>query len=86
MKSFSRNVFLVVKKIPLGKTMTYKQVAEKASRPRAWRAVGNILNKNDDQKIPCHRVICSNKAAGGYRLGTKEKIRILRKEGVVFEK
>lgn len=86
MKSFSKAVCQAVEKIPLGKTMTYKQVAEKAGYPRAWRAVGNVLNKNDNQKIPCHRVICSDNTSGGYRFGKKKKIKILRKEGVVFEK
>lgn len=46
MSEFSESVYKVVSKIPKGKTMTYKQVAEVAGRPKAWRAVGNILDKN----------------------------------------
>lgn len=50
----------MVRKIPEGKVLTYKQVAEKAGSPLAFRAVGNILNKNYNKDIPCHRVIKSN--------------------------
>ena len=82
--SFSKKVLAVVTKIPKGKTMSYKQVAIKAGNPRAYRAVGNILNKNPDPKIPCHRVIRSDGKAGGYNQGTKRKIEILKKEGAIL--
>ena len=62
--------------------MTYKQVAELAGKRRAWRAVGNILNKNRDKKIPCHRVIRSDGSIGGYNLGVGKKAFLLKKEGV----
>src|ERR1700746_1032525 len=54
---FSDRVRAVVKKIPKGKTMTYKQVATKAGNPKAARAVGMIMLHNFDSKIPCHRVV-----------------------------
>ena len=54
---FSDRVCAVVKKIPKGKRMTYKQVATKAGNPKASRAVGMILSRNLDSKIPCHRVV-----------------------------
>lgn len=81
---FSNGVYAVVKKIPKGKVMTYKEVAIAIGRPVAYRAVGNALNKSASwrTKIPCHRVICSNKKVGGYRLGTANKIKILEKERV----
>jgi methylated-DNA-[protein]-cysteine S-methyltransferase len=75
----------VVKKIPKGKALTYQRVAKLAGRPRAYRAVGNILNENQDIKIPCHRVIRSDGKAGGYRYGTKKKISLLKKEGVLIK-
>lgn len=81
-KTFTQKVLDVVSKIPKGKTLTYKDVAEKAGNPRAFRAVGNILNKNYDPKIPCHRVIKSSGELGGYNKGKAKKINILRKEGV----
>ena len=84
-KSFQEKVYFLVKKIPKGQTLSYKQVAEKIGCPKAWRAVGNTLNKNIDPKIPCHRVICSNGKVGGYRKGKENKIKILKKEGVFFK-
>lgn len=80
MTEFSKRVYSIVAKIPRGKTMTYKEVALLSGRPRAWRAVGNILNKNTNSKVPCHRVIKSGGEAGGYRLGRKRKIALLKKE------
>jgi O-6-methylguanine DNA methyltransferase len=69
-----------VKNIPQGKVFTYKQVATMAGSPRAFRAVGNILNKNYDPNIPCHRVIRSDGKTGGYNRGKKNKIVILKSE------
>lgn len=80
---FTSRVFSVVKKIPKGRTLTYKQVAELSGRPRAFRAVGNILNKNYDPTIPCHRVILSDGKPGGYNRGEEEKIKILKREGML---
>jgi O-6-methylguanine DNA methyltransferase len=82
MKSFKQKIEEIVSKIPKGKTKTYKEVAVLAGRPKAYRAVGNILNKNYDSKIPCHRVIRSDGSIGGYNRGVDKKLEILRKEGV----
>jgi len=81
-KSFAQKVFEVVRKIPKGRILTYKEVASRAGSPRAHRAVGNILNRNYNPKIPCHRVICSDGKAGGYNRGMHKKVLILRKESV----
>ena len=81
-KDFKNYVYDVVKKIPRGKILSYKLVAKHAGKPKAWRAVGNILNKNRDKKIPCHRVIKSNGKIGGYNRGIKKKIVLLKREGV----
>lgn len=85
MNIFQKRVYEVVKKIPKGKVLTYKIVAKLAGRPRDWRAVGNILNKNKDPKIPCHRVIKSNGEIGGYKGGTKKKIYLLKREGIIIK-
>lgn len=77
---FAETVYSIVRKIKKGQTMTYKQVAILAGRPNASRAVGNVLNKNYDLKIPCHRVIRSDGKTGGYNRGAKNKIKILEKE------
>jgi len=85
--NFKEKVYQVVKKIPPGQTMSYKEVAEKAGFPGAWRAVGNVLSKNRDyDSIPCHRVIRSDGEVGGYNRGRKKKIALLKKEGAIFKK
>jgi len=79
--SFKEKIYKIVRKIPKGKVLTYKEVAKRAGRPKAYRAVGNILNKNMDSKVSCHRVIRSDGRIGGYRYGSRSKARILKKEG-----
>lgn len=78
--TFQSKVFAVVKKIPRGKTLTYKQVAQKINKPRAARAVGNALHTNYDSAIPCHRVVRSDGQLGGYNRGTKKKKQLLTEE------
>ncbi len=77
---FQQKVYNVVKRIPRGEVLTYKEVAKLAGSPRAARAVGNALNKNYDSAIPCHRVIKSNGSIGGYNRGAKLKMALLKKE------
>lgn len=86
MSLFRRRVYDVVKKIPKGKVLTYKMVAKLAGSARAWRAVGNVLNENNNRRIPCHRVVRSDGRIGGYRFGAREKAFLLKKEGVIIEK
>lgn len=81
-KMFQQKVLKIVSQIPKGRTLSYKQVAQRAGSPRAYRAVGNTLNKNYDPKIPCHRVIRSDGKVGGYNRGINKKIKVLKKEGV----
>ena len=83
LKEFKEKVFAVVAKIPQGKTMSYKEVARRAGNPLASRAVGNILSKNYDPKIPCHRVVRSNGQIGGYNRGGMMKTELLKKEGAI---
>jgi methylated-DNA-[protein]-cysteine S-methyltransferase len=81
MTDFQQKIYEVVKTIPKGQVLTYKEVASLAGRPRAYRAVGNLLNKNYNPAIPCHRVIRSDGQLGGYNRGVEQKIIILEKEG-----
>lgn len=78
---FQEKIFSIVKTIPEGQVLTYKEVAKRAGKPGAFRAVGNILGKNIDPKVPCHRVIRSDGKIGGYRDGPAFKIKRLREEG-----
>ena len=81
---FSKRVYSVVAKIPKGKTLTYKQVATKAGKPLAARAVGMLMSKNYNKKIPCHRVVRSDGKVGNYNRGGQErKAELLREEGYV---
>lgn len=77
---FTIRVYAEVRGIPPGKALSYKQVAAAAGRPLAFRAVGNILAKNTDPSVPCHRVIRSNGELGGYNGLRGEKQKLLRAE------
>ncbi len=85
--AFSKRVFIIIANIPKGSVTTYTAVARKAGKPKAYRAVGNILHANPHPiQIPCHRVVKSTGEVGGYIFGTKKKREILKKEGVGFDK
>lgn len=79
--TFTEAVHAVVKDIPAGETMSYKEVAEKAGNAAGARAVARILSANYNPDIPCHRVIKSDGTLGGYnRGGTAAKRDILEAE------
>lgn len=81
---FQKSVYRVVAAIPSGHTMTYAQVALRIGNPRAVRAVGSALNRNPfAPDVPCHRVIRSDGAVGGFAHGSAAKERLLRLEGVI---
>ncbi|MCH8906402.1 MAG: MGMT family protein [Candidatus Heimdallarchaeota archaeon] len=84
MTFFTKRVLALVARIPQGKTCSYKEVARWAGRPRAYRAVGNILNSYGgmDKGIPCHRVIKSDGTLGGFKSGLRKKRALLRKEKI----
>ena len=81
---FYERVYEITKQVPRGRVTTYKLIAQVLGT-RAYRAVGNALNKNPYREVPCHRVIKSNGLVGGFARGTKEKIKLLKKEGVRVE-
>ena len=83
MLTFKEKVLETVRKIPKGKMMSYGEVARRAGNKKAYRAVGSIMAKNFDPKIPCHRVIRSDGTLGNYNRGIKNKIKLLRKEGAI---
>jgi O-6-methylguanine DNA methyltransferase len=83
---FAAQVSEVVRSIPIGSVMSYKEVAEAAGHPQAHRAVANIMAKNYDPTVPCHRVIRSDGGLGGYNRGGIERKRaLLKKEGAIIE-
>ena len=81
--NFNKKVYDLCRKIPKGKVSTYKELAKKIN-PKAYRAVGNALNKNKSREVPCHRVIKSSGKIGGFAKGTKTKIKLLKKEGIII--
>lgn len=85
MKTFADKVRDIVRNIPKGGTMTYKEVAAKAGNPKAARAVGAVMRGNYDETVPCHRVVKSDGSFGSYnRGGTMRKEAILRQEGALI--
>ena len=77
-------VLHVVRRIPPGRVATYGDVAALAGRPRAARAVGNIMRECRRPDIPCHRVIAAGGRLGGY--GGREALKrgLLAAEGVAI--
>lgn len=80
---FQRAVYRAVLAIPPGEVRSYAWVARRAGRPRAARAAGNALRANPYTiVIPCHRVVRSDGALGGYSKGCRRKRLLLAAEGV----
>jgi O-6-methylguanine DNA methyltransferase len=80
---FERNVLVATFKIPKGKVSTYKRIAEKIGKPRAYRAVANALHKNPlHPAVPCHRVVRSDGRFGGQKKAAESRRNLVEKEGV----
>ena len=82
---FISSVRNVVRRIPKGRVMTYKEVASAAGHPGAFRAVGTMMKANHDPDVPCHRVVRSDLRPGEYNRpgGERAKIARLAAEGVI---
>jgi methylated-DNA-[protein]-cysteine S-methyltransferase len=80
---FTRRVLTVVRRIPAGRVSTYGDVAAAAGRPRAARAVGNIMRECKARDVPCHRVIAAAGRIGGYGGNLELKRALLRAEGIL---
>jgi AraC family transcriptional regulator, regulatory protein of adaptative response / methylated-DNA-[protein]-cysteine methyltransferase len=76
--AFERRVWRALQQIPYGATTTYGDVARAIGESKAVRAVANACAKNRAALvIPCHRVVRSDGALGGYRWGIERKKRLL---------
>lgn len=83
---FERDVLVATFRIPKGKVSTYKRIAEKIGRPKAYRAVANALHKNPLWPVvPCHRVLRSDGCFGGPKKGADDRRNSVAKEGVPVE-
>lgn len=87
MKSFNKSVYELLKTVPKGRITTYSDLAH-ALNCKAYRAVGNAMNKNpyDTSIVPCHRVVNSNGRLGGYAWEPELKVKRLEDEGIRIEK
>ena len=84
--NFNQKVWDLTKRIPKGKVTTYKEIANRL-KTKAYRAVGNAMNKNPyAPKVPCHRVINSDGYIGQFAKGIKAKMRMLKSEGIFIDK
>jgi methylated-DNA-[protein]-cysteine S-methyltransferase len=79
---FQRAVWLTLKDIPYGETVSYAELARMVGRPKAVRAVGQANGANPVPIVlPCHRVVASGGAIGGYGGGPAMKRSLLALEG-----
>jgi methylated-DNA-[protein]-cysteine S-methyltransferase len=83
--TFHEKVWALCARVPRGKVTTYGEIAHKLGT-RAYRAVGNALNKNPHAPtVPCHRVVGSTGKLTGYASGLHKKQQMLEAEGIVFK-
>jgi methylated-DNA-[protein]-cysteine S-methyltransferase len=81
---FNRIVLDELARVPYGEVTTYGQLAARAGRPRAARAVGMFMNRNPVPIVlPCHRVLGSTGSLVGYGGGLERKEQLLRLEGAL---
>jgi methylated-DNA-[protein]-cysteine S-methyltransferase len=82
---FNRRVLRELARVPYGEVVTYGELAARAERPRAARAVGTVMNRNPlPIVLPCHRVIGANGSLTGYGGGLPRKEALLRLEGAIL--
>ena len=75
---FQLRVWKELLNIPFGETTTYKDIAAALQTPKAFRAVGSAIGENPvSVLIPCHRVLRTDGALGGYHWGLERKVRLL---------
>ena len=80
---FTARVLAAVRRIPPGRVATYGDIAALAGRPRAARAVGNIMKGLKRPDVPAHRVIAAGGRLGGYGGNESLKRALLAAEGIV---
>jgi methylated-DNA-[protein]-cysteine S-methyltransferase len=80
---FAKRLLQATARIPFGETRTYRDMATAAGNPLAVRAAGNALGHNPIPiVVPCHRVLRTGGAIGGYTGGLDRKIKLLATEGI----
>ena len=83
---FQQHVWHMIDQIPYGEVRSYQWIAEQIGKPKSARGVGNAVGANPFTILrPCHRVIRSNGALGGYGGGLERKRQLLALEGHAVE-
>ncbi len=81
---FQLRVWRELQRLPQGRAISYRELAERAGAPKAFRAVGQANGKNPIPIIiPCHRVIAADGSLGGYSSGLDKKRWLLHHEGAM---
>jgi len=84
-QSFQEKCYKILSRVPRGRVTTYSEIARKLGS-KAFRAVGNAMHGNPyAPRIPCHRVVRANGDIGGFAGGTRQKIRMLKREGIAIK-
>ena len=84
---FQQQVWQAIRQIPYGEVRSYQWIGDQIGRPKSVRSIGNAVGANPVSiLIPCHRVIRSNGALGGYGGGLDRKRHLLALEGHDTEK
>ena len=82
---FTRAVLEATAEVPFGRLDTYRAIAGRVGKPAATRAVGSALGRNPiPVVVPCHRIVRTGGALGGYTGGLRIKERLLALEGVTL--
>jgi O-6-methylguanine DNA methyltransferase len=82
---FQKNVWRAMRKISVGKTKSYGEIAAAIGKPKAVRAVGGACGANPvPVLVPCHRLLAANKKLGGFSGGLDWKRSLLKREGVIL--
>ncbi len=80
--TFSQSAWKAMRRITVGKTWTYSELAAKAGSPNAVRAAGTACANNSIMLIvPCHRIVKTGGALGNYAYGVEKKRWLLTHEG-----
>lgn len=83
---FQRAVWVAISAVPYGRTITYTQLAQAAGKPDAIRAAASACGANPvPLAIPCHRILRTGGALGGFALGLDVKRRLLAYESGVAQ-
>lgn len=79
---FQKKILRKLQEVPRGAVVSYQALGAAVGAPQGARAVGNALHHNPVPiYVPCHRVIASDGAIGGYGGGAARKLQLLRSEG-----